>query len=77
MLAKLDIYDYELISGLIRIRMESTNDPTMVDILSEISRYNGRIYVEGRYFNYIDDRIETQRHPGAPVYLNIYVTPTE
>lgn len=49
-LAKLDCYDYFLLPGIIQIELESTNDPTMVDILSEIERSNGRIYVEGRYF---------------------------
>lgn len=72
-LAKLDIYDYELSPGVIDIRMNGTNDPTMVDILSEINRYKGRLYVEGRYFRYIDSDIVTQQHPGAPVILKLFV----
>ncbi len=74
MLAKLDRYDYELLPGVVKIRMESTKDPTMVDILSDIDRSNGKIYVEGYYFLMVGSDIETQRHMGAPVYLNVYVT---
>lgn len=73
-LTKLDIYDYEILPGVIKIRVESTKDPTMVDILSDIDRSNGRIYVEGQYFLMAGSDIETQRHPGAPVYLNLHVT---
>lgn len=76
-LAKLDVYDYELLDNVIRIRMHGTKDPTMVDILSEIDRYRGRVYVEGRYFTYLDSEVVTQRHPGAPVYLDLYVKTEE
>ena len=60
MLAKLDNYDYDIRSGLIRIKLSGTNDPDLVDIMSEIDRSNGRIYVEGRYFNYLNYRIDTE-----------------
>lgn len=77
MLAKLDSYDYEILPGKINVLMESNNDPRMVDILSEIDRSNGRIYVEGQYFLLVDSGIQTWRHPGTPVYLVLYVTKTD
>ena len=53
MLTKLDNYDYEINDGFIRLRMSGMNDPDMVDVMSEIDRSNGRIYVESRYFRYL------------------------
>lgn len=52
---KLDRYDYEILSGKIRIELTATNDPDLVDIMSEIERSNGRIYIECRYFAYLDN----------------------
>jgi hypothetical protein len=54
-LAKLDAYDYMLLPGIIRINVSGTNDPDLVDILSEIHRYEGRIYVEGQRYSYLDN----------------------
>lgn len=54
-LAKLDAYDYMLLPGVIRIHVSGTRDPDLVDILSEINRYEGRIYVEGQRFKYLDN----------------------
>ena len=54
-LTKLDRYDYDILSGTIRIRLCGTNDPDLVDIMSEIMRSDGRIYIEGRHFRYLDD----------------------
>lgn len=73
MLAKLDNYDYDIRSGKIRIHLSGTNDPDLVDIMSEIDRSHGRIYVEGRYFNYLDYRID--RESGQPfIDLNVEET---
>jgi len=54
-MTKLDSYDYELFKGLIRIHIDGTKDPSLVDIFSEIDRYEGRIYVEGRRYLYLGD----------------------
>jgi hypothetical protein len=54
-LTKLDSYDYVLLPGVIRITMSGTNDPDIVDIMSEIQTTGGRIYVEGYYFEYLDN----------------------
>lgn len=54
-LTKLDIYDYVILPGIIRIAIDGTNDPILVDILSEIAMTNGRIYVEGYYYSYLDN----------------------
>lgn len=53
-ISKLDTYDYIILPGVIRIRVEGTNDPALVDILSEISNANSRIYVEGCYYEYLN-----------------------
>lgn len=55
MLAKLDAYDYVILPGVIRIRVGSTNDPDVVDIMSEISRSGDVIYLEGDYYSYLDN----------------------
>ncbi len=54
LLTKLDKYDYELLPGIIRIRLVGTNDPDLVDIMSEIDRSEGNIYIEGRRFSYAE-----------------------
>lgn len=54
-LTKLDAYPYEILPGIIRIYIDGTNDPDMVDILSEINRTDGQIYVEGSYYSYLDE----------------------
>lgn len=51
-LAKLDAYDYTLDEGVIRIRLNSATDPSLVDIMSEINQAENRIYVEGLRFIY-------------------------
>lgn len=52
---KLDRYDYDILSDTIRIKLCGMNDPDLVDIMSEINRSNGQIYVEGRRFQYLDN----------------------
>ena len=54
-LTKLDIYDYTLLPGVIRIDLNGTNDPILVDIMSEIEQNGGRIYVEGFYYEYLNN----------------------
>lgn len=54
MFTKLDAYNYEILPGVIRIRIEGTNDPDIVDIMSEISRSDGKIYVEGYRYSYLN-----------------------
>lgn len=53
-LAKLDSYDYVILPGTIRILISGSNDPDIVDIMSEISRAEGSIYVDGFYYSYLD-----------------------
>ena len=53
-LAKLDTYEYTLYSGIIRIHIEGSNDPDLVDIMSDISQSNGNIYLDGAYYTYLD-----------------------
>jgi hypothetical protein len=51
---KLDAYEYTILPGIIRIHVQSTTDPELVDILSGIERANGQIYVDGFYYQYLD-----------------------
>lgn len=53
-MAKLDAYNYMILPGVIRISLDSSTDPILVDILSEIDNSKGVIYVEGRYYEYLD-----------------------
>lgn len=74
MLAKLDTYEYCLLPGVIRIALDRTNDPIIVDILSEIDRAKGRVYVEGQYFMmYGYDVYDINNQ----VYLDLEVTNVE
>lgn len=73
-LAKLDIYDYFILPGVIQIKVERTNDPTLVDILSEVERANGRIYVEGHYYIMYGHSIQTIN---GKTYLDLRVTETD
>lgn len=76
-LAKLDNYDYYFLPGVVQITMDSSSDPILVDILSEIDRSNGKVYVEGRYFMMSGYDIVPKSGPGTPAYLNLQVTTIE
>lgn len=52
---KLDNYDYEIFPGIIRIFLSGMNDPDLVDIMSEIHRSEGRIYINGNRYLYLDN----------------------
>lgn len=52
--SKLDIYDYEVLPGVIRIGISGVSDPILVDILSEIEQVNGSIYVDGFNYQYLN-----------------------
>lgn len=74
-LAKLDMYDYEILPGIIRIQLSRTSDPILVDIMSDIRNSRGKIYVDGHYFIYAD-KYEIVNHRRKP-YLDLYVTQTQ
>lgn len=73
-LAKLDRYDYTILPGCVQIMLDSTNDPIQVDILSEIDRANGNVYVDGQYFMTTGYDVHLDREMA---YMNIYVTNAE
>lgn len=68
---KLDTYDYSISDGIIRINLNGGNDPILVDIMSEINRSNGKIYVEGQRFSYLDDYKINNEYRNS--YLELYV----
>lgn len=47
---KLDMYNYTILPGVIRVYVNSKNDPALVDILSGIDRSNNRIFADGVSF---------------------------
>lgn len=71
MLTKLDSYDYYLLPGVVQIELASTKDPTLVDILSELDKTNGRMYVEGHYYILVGHEVIKA---GNKTYLNLQVT---
>lgn len=71
MLTKLDNYDYEINDGYIRLRMSGMTDPDMVDVMSEIDRSRGRIYVESRYFNYLGYSLTPSENRTVYMDLNV------
>lgn len=70
---KLDSYDYELYPGVISIKLIGTNDPDLVDIMSEINRSEGKIYLEGHRYLYSDKYKIMGR--GRDSFIDIYVQP--
>lgn len=74
-LAKLDPYDYKVIPGKIRIKLTSSNDPILVDILSDIHNSNGKIYVEGGFYSYLSKHEIVRR--GRYTFLELNVEPTQ
>lgn len=70
-LAKLDTFDYDLLPGIIRIKMTSTRDAWIHDIIHEIDKSDGNIYVEGERYTFLEYEI-TQLSPNE-VYLDLRV----
>lgn len=70
---KLDSYNYELYPGVISIKLTGTNDPDLVDIMSEINRSEGKIYLEGQRYMYTDKYKIMGR--GNSSFIDIYVRP--
>lgn len=75
-LTKLDSYDYTLLPGCIQVTLDGTNDPSLFDIMSEIDRSNGNIYVDGNYFLMVGYDVYSEKTPNGRTYLNIQVTNT-
>lgn len=76
-LTKLDAYDYEILPGVVRIKVDSTHDPTLVDIMSELERSKGYMYVEGNYYLNYDYEVYSERRPNGAVYLDLKVVQTQ
>lgn len=74
-LAKLDTYDYTILPGMIRVKLNRTNDPILVDIMSDIHNSRNKVYVDGHYYCYLD-KYEIVKQ-GKNVYLELQVTETQ
>lgn len=68
--AKLDYYDCTVKSGAIMVKVDSENDPALVDILSEIAENNGQIFYDGDVYIYQNNYIATVE---GEVYLVLQV----
>lgn len=68
---KLDRYDYEILPGVISIKLMGTNDPDLVDIMSEMAHTEGKIYLEGKRYLYLDKYQILGR--GTESFIDIYV----
>lgn len=74
--AKLDSYDYTFLTTKkgritnIIIKLESVNDVDVADISGEVVAADGKIYVEGYYFDYV--AMYTYQD-GPDAYLDIEV----
>lgn len=68
--AKLDMYNFIVLPGVIRILMESTRDPAMSDILSEIENSGGNIFADGDYYSYLGYDIYNE---GNQTFMEIQV----
>lgn len=68
---KLDTYDYDIQGNVIRIALVGSNDPTLVDVLSELDESNGHIYVEGRRYIFAGYEIIKSHVSGN--FLDLYV----
>jgi hypothetical protein len=71
-LAKLDMYDYDILPGKIQVTLSRTNDPALVDIMTDIHNSENRIYVDGQHFVY-DGKYEVIKD-NTGVYLELDVT---
>ena len=70
-ITKLDMYESMLVPGVIRISLASTNDAQAVDILSELSRTQDLIFLDGNYYEFLGESRIVQ---GAEnVYLELQV----
>ena len=54
-ITKLDMYESMLVPGVIRISLASTNDAQAVDILSELSRTQDLIFLDGNYYEFLGE----------------------
>lgn len=73
-LTKLDSYNYFVLPGVIQVLITGNTDPILVDILSEIDRSNGKIYLEGCYYLFLGHEIYST---GGRTYLELKVVETE
>ena len=70
-ITKLDMYESMLVPGVIRITLASTNDAQAVDILSELSRTQDLIFLDGNYYEFLGESRIVQGTEN--VYLELQV----
>lgn len=54
-MTKLDMYEAYVVPGVVRVKLDKTNDAQAVDILSELSRTNNMLFLDGEYFEFLGD----------------------
>ena len=68
---KLDRYNCEVLPGIISVKLCGTNDPDLVDIMSEIDRSGGKIYLDGKRYEYLNNY--KIGGIGRDSYIDLYV----
>lgn len=71
---KLDNYKCTVLPGIISVELIGRNDPDLVDIMSEINRSEGKIYLDGKRYLYMDRYVIGGR--GKSSYIDLYVKQT-
>ena len=72
-ITKLDMYDCTFLPGEIRVQTDGTNDPILVDILSEIDLSNGRIFADGEHYLFTGYDIIKDEHNRHYLSLKVVV----
>lgn len=70
-LTKLDTYESYPLPGLIKVRLEGTNDAQAADILSELSRTNNMLYLDGEYYEFLGESIMESSSEGVFLVLEV------
>ena len=72
-ITKLDMYDYTILQGEILIQTDGSNDPVLVDILSEIDLSNGKIFADGQHYLFTGYDIIKDEHNRHYLSLKVVV----
>lgn len=69
-LAKLDMYDTMVLPGSLRIKLDASNDPIAVDIMTDITNSDA-IYFDRQYFEFLGNSRMSEEYGEHYLYLNV------
>lgn len=70
-LTKLDAYEASALPGIITIKLEGANDAQAGDVLSELSRTDNMIFLDGSYYEFLGN--SRTIHGSENIYLELEV----